>query len=205
MQEVISPSLIAQVSHFTMSKRLLVITHLFQFSRLFHSGEQKSAVAIAVLIINPYNRRAVLTAQNADVAPTIVGVTYSRFMKNVKTDACALYAHHRPWQQNLISHKSLFCRGHTLNFVECDPGQHKTTKVQSMRFVCCAQMCFWLLHKRLVCFSLKTLFPHCTLTLRGPHVRLRGEHALSEVSAWLMFGRRNLDLVLPRGFSVRLL
>ena len=44
-----------------------------------------SAVATASLVINAYKRRSALTAQNADVAPTTVGVTYLRFMKNVKT------------------------------------------------------------------------------------------------------------------------
>ena len=37
----------------------------------------------------------VLTAQNADVAQTTVGVTYLRSMTNVKTDTCPLYVHHR--------------------------------------------------------------------------------------------------------------
>ena len=82
MQEVISQSLIAQVSHFTMLKRLLDITHVCQFSRLFHRQRRtKPAVAIAMSIINAYKRRAVLIAQNANVAPTTVGVTYLRFMK----------------------------------------------------------------------------------------------------------------------------
>ena len=132
MQEVISQSLIAQVSHFTRLKLLLDMTHVFQFSRLFHrQWRTQTAVAIAVLVINAYKRRAVLTAQNADVAPTTVDVTYLRFMKSVNTDPCALYTHHRQicaWQKNLIIHRSLFWRGQTLNFMECDPGPQKTTK-----------------------------------------------------------------------------
>ena len=70
--------------------------HVFQLSRLFHRQWQTNpAEAIASLIIDAYTRRAVLSAGNADVLPTIVGVAYLRFMKNVKTDACALYTHHR--------------------------------------------------------------------------------------------------------------
>ena len=53
------------------------------------------AVAIATLIINVYKRRSVLTAQNADVDPTTVGVAYLRSMKNVEADTCTLYHHHR--------------------------------------------------------------------------------------------------------------
>ena len=88
-------------------------------------------MAISSLIINAYGRRSVLTAQDEDVAPTMVGVAYLRFMQNVKTDTCALYPHHRhicAWQTKHFIHKSLFCRGQTLNFVECDPGHHKTAK-----------------------------------------------------------------------------
>jgi hypothetical protein len=92
----------------------------------------KPAVAIAVSIINAYKRRAVLTAQNADVAPTIVGVAYLRFMKNQKKKQHMCFIHspqtHLRMQQNLAIHKSLFCLGQTRNRVECDPGPHKTTK-----------------------------------------------------------------------------
>jgi len=88
------------------------MTNLFQFSRLFRrQWRTNPAVAIAVSIINAYKRRAVLTAQNADVAPTTVGVAYVRFMKNTKNDTCALYIHHRhicALQKNIIIHKSLF-------------------------------------------------------------------------------------------------
>ena len=38
-------------------------------------------MAIASLIINDDTRRSVLAAQDADVAPTTVGVMYWRFMK----------------------------------------------------------------------------------------------------------------------------
>ena len=37
-------------------------------------------------MMNAYKRRSVLTAHNADVAPPTVGITYLRFMKNVKTN-----------------------------------------------------------------------------------------------------------------------
>ena len=130
--------MIAQVLHCTNIERLFDITHLFESSRLFRKPwQQNPAVAIASLIIHAYKRQLVLTAKNADVAPTTVGVTYLRFMTNVKHDTCGLYAHHRhirAWQQNPTIHKSLFCRGQTLNFVECYPGHHKT------RFDSCAQM-----------------------------------------------------------------
>ena len=77
MQKVISQSLIAQVSSFWMLERLLDITNLFQFSHLFHwQWRENPTVAIAMLIINAYKRQEVLSAQNADVAPTPVGVTH---------------------------------------------------------------------------------------------------------------------------------
>ena len=104
----------AQVSHFTRLERLFCITRSFKLSRLFRKQWRTNpAVAIASFTTNVYKRRSGLTAQNADVAPTTVGVTYLRFMENVKTDTCALYNHHRHIcvrQQNLIIHKSLFCR-----------------------------------------------------------------------------------------------
>ena len=56
---------------------MLNMTNVFQFSRLFHTQWQRTpAVAASVLIINAYKREAVLTAQDADVARTNVGVTY---------------------------------------------------------------------------------------------------------------------------------
>ena len=51
--------------------------------------------------MNGYTRRAVLNAQNTNVAQTTVGVTYLRSMRNVETDTCPLYAHRRhicAWQ-----------------------------------------------------------------------------------------------------------
>ena len=96
MQEVIAQRLIAQVLHFTKLKRLLDTTHLFQFSRLFRTQWRTNpALAIASLIIDAYKRRSVLTAQNADVAPTTMGVAYLRSRTNVETDTCALYGHHK--------------------------------------------------------------------------------------------------------------
>ena len=97
-------------------------------------------MAIASLIINAYNRPSALTAQNADVAPTTLGVAYLRFMKMSKTDTCALYLHHKhicAWQKNLIFHKSLVCRGQTLNLVECDPGP----QVQNLSVVFVVRKC----------------------------------------------------------------
>ena len=118
--------------YFTKLNRFLDITNVFQLSRLFRNQWRTDpAMAMASLIINAYKRWSVLIAQNADVAPTTVGVTYLRVFKKVETDTCALYAHHRhicAWQQNLMIHKSLFYRGQILNFVESDPGLHKTTK-----------------------------------------------------------------------------
>ena len=81
----------AQVTYFSMAKRLLGMTHLFQLSRLLYQQWQSNpALAIASLIINAYNRQSVLTAQNEDVALTIVGVTHLRFKKKVKTNTCPL-------------------------------------------------------------------------------------------------------------------
>ena len=86
-----------------MLKRLLHMTHVFQLSRLFHKHWRTiPVVATGVVCVNAYKRRAALTAQDADVAPTAVGVTYLRFTQNEKTDTCALYAHHRhicAWQK----------------------------------------------------------------------------------------------------------
>ena len=52
----------------------------------------KPAEAIASLIMNAYKRRAVLNAQNVDVAHTTVGGTYLGSMEIVKTDTCPLYS-----------------------------------------------------------------------------------------------------------------
>ena len=82
MEEVISQSLIGQVSYFKRTNRILDMTHVFQSSRLFHrQWRKRPAVAIASFIINAYKRRSVLNAQNADVAPTTVGVAHLRFIK----------------------------------------------------------------------------------------------------------------------------
>ena len=95
MQEVISQSLIVQVSHFTRFEQLLEITQVFKLSLLFRTQwGNNPAVAIASLIINAYKRRSILIAQNADLAPIIVAVTYLRFMKHVQIYTCALYANH---------------------------------------------------------------------------------------------------------------
>ena len=117
-------------------KRLLHITNVFEFSRLFHIQWRKHpAVAEALSIINAYKRRAVLIAQNSDVAPTTVGVAYLRFMKNArKSNTCALYIHYRhiyACNKNLVIHKLLFCRSQTRNFVECDPGQQKIQQLRN--------------------------------------------------------------------------
>ena len=64
-------------------------------------------MAIASLIINAYKRRSVVTAQDADVAPAIVGVTYLRLMnmknKNGMCFRCSPQAHLR-----MAVNKSLF-------------------------------------------------------------------------------------------------
>ena len=77
--------MIAQVSYLKSLERLLDITNLFEYSRLFRKQWRNSpAVAIASLIINAYKRPSVLTAQNADVAQTTMGKTNVRFMTNMK-------------------------------------------------------------------------------------------------------------------------
>ena len=63
------------------------VTDLFQFSQLhvrYKQWQSNPTVAIASLIIDAYNRRLALIAQNADVAQTTLGVTYLQSMKNVK-------------------------------------------------------------------------------------------------------------------------
>ena len=71
-------------------------THLFQLSRLLRKQWRTNpAMAVASLVIDAYKRRSALSVQNADVALTTVDATYLRFMTKVKTDTCALYAHHR--------------------------------------------------------------------------------------------------------------
>ena len=157
----------AQVSHFTRLTRWLNITHLSQFSQLFRTQwREHPAVAIASLIIHAYKRRSVLTAQNSDVAPTIVGVTYLRSMKNVDTDTCTLYAHHKQictWQQHLIIHKPLFCQSQTLNFGGVRSWPSQNIEVQNLSFYWCAQMWFWWWYTRRFCFSLKTSLSHIAL------------------------------------------
>ena len=64
---------------------------MFQFSRLLYTQWRSNpAVAIASVVVNAYKNLSVLIAKDADVAQTIVGVTYLRFMKNVQTNICAL-------------------------------------------------------------------------------------------------------------------
>ena len=91
-------------------------------------------MAIASAIINVDKRRSVLTEQSTDVAPTIVGVAYLRFMKNVKTNICVFII----TTDTLAHGKSLFCRNQTLNFVECHP--RKTTKCRIL-VLCVMRTC----------------------------------------------------------------
>ena len=81
------------MSHFTCLQRWLHVTNLFEFSLLFHKQwRNHPAVAIDVLIIHAYTRRADLFAQDADVAPTVVSVSYLRFMRMWKPTP-ELYTH----------------------------------------------------------------------------------------------------------------
>ena len=148
-----------------------------------------------------------MIAQNADVAQTSVGVTFLRFMESEKTDTCALCAHHWhicAWPKHLNIYISLFCQSQTLTFMECDPGLHKTMKYRNC-VLCCAQVCFRRMHKQLFYLLLNKQIYASFLVLETPletYFRLRGEHAISEMSAWLMFVHRNL--VLPRVLWLRL-
>ena len=110
--------------------------HFFNVSQLFHiQWRQHPAVVIASLIINAYTRRSVLTAQKFKCRSDHCGRRVIAIHEHVKTDTCALYPHHRhicACRKTLIIHKSLFYRSQTFNFVECDPGPHKTTKNSSL-------------------------------------------------------------------------
>ena len=80
----------------------------------------------------------------------------------------------------------------------------RNTELQNQSFDCCAQMWFWTWQERLFCFSQKTSLSHTALEHSlGPYLRLHGEHAFSDVLAWLMFVRCNLALT--RGLRLRLL
>ena len=77
--------MIAQVLYFKLLKRLQYIISLFRFSRLRCSQWRSNPAApIASFIAHAYKRRSVLSAQNADVAQTLVGVTYLRSKKMCK-------------------------------------------------------------------------------------------------------------------------
>ena len=73
----------------------------------------------------------VLTAQNASVAQTYVGVTYLSFMKSMKTQNGALCVHRRhicAWPKHLNICISLFGGGQTLTFEKYEPGRYQTMK-----------------------------------------------------------------------------
>ena len=127
-------------------------------------------MAIASFIIHAYKCRAVLNAQNADVAQNTVGVTHLRFYEYVKTDIWHLVmlqtdtcVHGR---QNTMICMSLFCRSQALTF--CSrmlswPSQNNEIQmrvllvVRKYASVECIDHCF--------CLSLKNvLATHCTLT-----------------------------------------
>ena len=155
------------MSHVTKWKCLFDMTNILKMiaARSCRQWRQNPAVAITSLIIDAYKRWSGLIAQNADVRPTIVGVTNLRFKTNEKTDTCALYAHHKhicAWPKNLMIHKSLFCRSQTLNVVECDPGP-QNTEVQNMDVDCCAQLWFWWWYNWLFSFSHKNTRSHIAL------------------------------------------
>ena len=100
------------MSHFTRLKRLLQTTNSFQLSRLFRiQWRQNPAVAKAATIINAYKRRAVLNAQNADVAPTTVDVAYLRFMKIQTKTTHVLYT--------LTTDTFVHCRNNSLFTSHC--------------------------------------------------------------------------------------
>ena len=129
------------MSHFMWLKRLLHMTHVFQFSRLFHTQwRNKPAVAIAMLIITAYKRRAADCAK-CRWRSDHCGRNVFAIHENVKTDTSVLYTHHRhicACNKNLSIHKALFCRSQTRNCVECDPGLQKTLKC---RIWCLAVVC----------------------------------------------------------------
>ena len=150
-----------------MFKRLLHITHVFQLSRLFHrQWRTNPAVAIASLTINAYKRRVVLSDKmQMSFRPLWVSRICDSWkmrkpthvLYTITTDT---FTHAR---ENLVIHKSLFCRGQTRNFVECDPGHQKNTEVQHLSFDCCAQMWSWWWYNLLLRFSLKTSCSHIAL------------------------------------------
>ena len=78
-----------------------------------------------------------LTAQNAGVAQTCVGVAYLSFITNEKTGTCALYVDHRhicAWPKNPNICISLFCNGQTLIPDKYDPGHYETMKYRRCAF-----------------------------------------------------------------------
>ena len=84
------------------------------------------------VIRNAYKLWLVLTARNAGVALTFVGVTYLRFMKSMKTHNCALsmvttgtFAH---CQNTSTFAFHCLVGGQTLTFEKYDPGPHQTMK-----------------------------------------------------------------------------
>ena len=84
-----------------------------------------------IVFRNPYKIKLVLTARNAGVAQTSLGVTYLSLMKSMKTHTCALYVHHRhicAWPKQLTFCISLFGESQTLTFEKYDPSPQQTTK-----------------------------------------------------------------------------
>ena len=83
-------------------------------------------------IIDAYICRSILTAQTSDVAQTLVGVTYLRFIrcvKNVQNNALCVHQRHIcALQQKLSICISPFGYGHTFTFTQYDPAPHQKLK-----------------------------------------------------------------------------
>ena len=159
--------MIAQVSHFTMLERLLRTTHVLQFSRLLRIQWRKklrwqwyliSWVHINVdqlwlhkmqMSIRPLWAKHICDSwkcENRHMCFILLPQTHLRMAKK----------HH--YSQVIVISKpdSSFCG------MRSWPSQNN--EVQNQSFVCCAQMCFWWLYKRLDCFLLyKTYVSHITL------------------------------------------
>ena len=185
---------------------MLNITHVLQLSRLFRRQWWKSSSGNRI-----FDHKCLQASIGFDCAKCRCRSDHCGRNVFALHDKCehrhmcfiCYHEHICAWQE-LVIHKSLFCRGQTLNFVECDPGPYKTMKYKIwVLFVvrkCASSDCI----NDFSAVHYKTHFSHIALQRsRGPDVRLRGEHTISEVSVWLMFGRHNL--VIPRGFCVRLL
>ena len=155
------------MSYVTLLKQIFKMTICFQWPRLF-CKHLRSNPAVAISFVD---HNCVWTSNTFDCAQCRCrsdqcGRSVFALCKNVKTDTCALYVHHRhicAWPTHLMIPKSLFCRRQTLTVMECDPGSHNTIKYIIWVVLVVRNSASGPCINYLFAFRLKTYFSHLAL------------------------------------------